>query len=102
MPTPSVRPSTARWLLTTHHANADRVFYAHVEEDGLTTWTPMVRSGPASDEWTLKVNAAPLPGQFRVYTVVKESVMNCGGSDLRFDALRPTEADPVPRRSASA
>lgn len=102
MPTPSVQPSTARWLLTTHHADADRVFYAHEEEDGLTTWTPMVRTGPASDEWTLKVHAAPRPGRFRVYTVEKKSVINCGGSDLRFDALSVAAPDPASRRSVSA
>gem|GEM_PF-2429411 len=91
MPTPSssnhVSPSTARWLLTTHHAHADLVFYAHEEDNGLTTWTPMIRSGPASDTWTLKVFDAPRPDRFRVYTVEDTSVINCGHADLTWDAL---------------
>ncbi len=89
---PSPTPSSARWLLTTHQADADRVFFTQEAHDGLTTWTPMHRSGPASDKWTLKVFDAPEPGLFRIYTVQQGAVINCGGSNLSFSALANTHA----------
>lgn len=100
MLTSSPSPSSARWLLTTHQADADRVFFTQEAQDGLTTWTPMHRSGPASDKWTLKVFDPPEPGRFRIYTVEKHSVINCGGSNLSFSALVNTDAR-APRHVAS-
>ncbi|MEE9405076.1 MAG: hypothetical protein V3V20_09285 [Algisphaera sp.] len=70
------------WLITAQSANADKVFFAHDESDGLSTWIPMVRSSPTSGQWTLRVSTAPQPGHYRHYTVEGQSVINGGDAGL--------------------
>lgn len=94
MSTPSAHPAAPRWLLTIRHTDVDRVFFVHEEDDGLTTWTPMVHSGPGSDRWTLQAPHAAQAGRFKIYTMQNGSVFNCGDAGLscRLLTAAPTPA----------